>query len=32
MAAGLTRIIEISFVLKDKPALSEPNWGWADMA
>lgn len=25
MAAGLTRIIEISFVLKDKPALSEPN-------
>jgi hypothetical protein len=25
MAAGLTRIIEISFVLRDKPALSEPN-------
>ncbi|KAJ5872250.1 uncharacterized protein N7529_004603 [Penicillium soppii] len=25
MGAGLTRVIEISFVLKDKPALSEPN-------
>ncbi|CAI7599509.1 unnamed protein product [Penicillium bialowiezense] len=25
MGAGLVRVIEISFVLKDKPALSEPN-------
>lgn len=25
MGAGLTRVIEISFVLRDKPALSEPN-------
>ncbi|CAG7920114.1 unnamed protein product [Penicillium olsonii] len=25
MGAGLARVIEISFILKDKPALSEPN-------